>query len=286
MAVLLGLAVALSYGAADFFGGLSTKRASATAVVVRSQLLGLPIVAVLLPLTGGHPTARGLGLGAASGIAGGIGLWCLYRALAGGRMSVVAPITAVGAAVVPVAWGVFRGERPSATAMAGVAIAIVAVALVSRTPDQPPSLLTSLPDVADNSAMNTLAVVAGLAFGMVFVLLGETGPGVGFWPLVAARSTSIVMLGAVAVVARQSLRLPKPGPLPAIAAAGVLDVTANAVYLLATRRGLLALVAVISALYPAGTVLLARVVLHERLVALQVAGLVLAGAGVVLIAAG
>jgi drug/metabolite transporter (DMT)-like permease len=94
------------------------------------------------------------------------------------------------------------------------------------------------------------------------------------------------MLGIVAVLTRQSLRLPRPSPMPTIAAAGVLDVTANAVYLLATRRGLLALVAVISALYPASTVLLARVILHERLARLQVAGLVVAGAGVVLIAAG
>ena len=130
------------------------------------------------------------------------------------------------------------------------------------------------------------AVVAGVGFGTVFVLLAETGGGVGFWPLVAGRSTSIVLLGGAALVGGQSLRLPSPGPHRTIAAAGVLDVAANALYLLAARRGLLAVVAVLSSLYPAGTVLLARVVLAERFTRLQIAGLVLAATGVVLIAAG
>ncbi len=297
--MLLGLAVAAFYGAADFLGGLCSKRSVVAAVVVLSQLCSLPLLAVLVVVAGGQPTGRALLFGAAAGAFGGVGLACLYRGLASGRMSIVAPITAVGAAAVPVLWGLLGGERPSAAALVGVAVAMVAVAFVSRASGDPVEADEAPQGPArpagrgargsgGRTAANpvALAVVAGGAFGSVFVLLAETGPGVGFWPLVAARLTSIVLLATGAVATGRSLAPAGPGALALIAVTGFLDLAANAVYLLATRRGLLAVVAVLGSLYPAGTVLLARVVLGERLAGLQVFGLVLALAGVVMIAAG
>lgn len=295
MAVLLGLAVAAVYGAADFLGGLSAKRSPVTVVVVVSQICCLPLLAVLVALVGGNPTPRSLALGAAAGSVGAVGLWCLYRGLSVGRMSVVAPITAVGAATVPVAWGLAGGERPSATALVGVAIAIVAVALISRSPTPAgtdaaagggrASRRSRAGAVSIDRAI-LLALVAGAAFGTVFVLLDATGPDASFWPLVAGRTASILLLLTVTVATGQTLARPPWALLPTIAGAGALDLTANALYLLATRRGLLSLVAVLSSLYPVSTVLLARTVLGERLAAQQVVGLALALVGVVLIAAG
>ena len=278
VAALLGLLVAVTYGAADFFGGVSAKRTPTTLVVVASQVLGLPVLAVVLVLTSGTPTARVLGLGAAAGAAGGVALIALYRGLAIARMSVVAPITAVGAAVVPLAVGLARGERPSPVALAGVVAALAAVVLISRTPGPA--------DEVDGPSGIVLAVVAGIGFGAVFVLLADTGPDAGFWPLLTGRLTSIVLLSTGAILGRRSLRPARLADLSTVAVAGVFDISANALYLLAARSGLLSLVAVLASLYPASTVVLARFVLHERLHRAQVVGLSLAAAGVVLIAAG
>ncbi len=282
MAVLLGLLVAATYGAADFFGGVSSKRASVPAVVVMSQVLGLPLLAVLVVLAGGAATPRALLTGGAAGGIGGFGLVCLYRGLSSGRMSVVAPITAVGAALVPVAWGLGQGERPSALARVGVVLAVLAAGLISRS-DGGGRDGAETSTVAPARSFVTLAVVAGLAFGTVFVLLSLAGDDVGFWPLVAARTVSITVLAAGTLVTGRSFALASRRLLATIAAAGVLDMTANALFLLATRRGLLALVGAISSLYPASTVLLARVVLRERLLRVQLAGLAMAALGVVLI---
>lgn len=290
MAVVLGLAVAVAYGAADFFGGVSAKRSPVAGVVVLSQVLGLPVLAVLVPIAGGDPTTRALVLGGIAGAAGGIGLVCLYAGLARGRMSVVAPITAVGAAIVPVLWGLSTGERPSAVALAGVAVALVAVVLVSASGgsgrDELEMPSSSRPKPVDRTL--ALAIVAGLGFGGVFVALGETGDDVGMWPLVATRFVSVTMLASGALLTRRPLRSSSTvaAAIRTIVAAGVLDMTANVLYLLATREGLLSLVAVLSSLYPAATVLLARAVLGERIGRVQLGGLALASAGVVLIAAG
>ena len=285
MAVLLGLLVAAAYGSADFFGGLSAKKASPSAVVVLSQALGMPWLALLVIVAGGEATTKVLVLGAGAGAVGGIGLTCLYRGLSIGRMSVVAPITAVGAAVVPVAWGLLQGERPGPLALVGVVLAIVAVGFISRTGEEVVDG-SQAPEPSAARPYLVLAIVAGIAFGAVFVLLAETGDDAGFWPLVAGRLTSITLLALGGLAARQSFSAGGRAALLPIAAAGVLDLTANALYLLAARRGLIALVAVLSSLYPASTVLLARVVLKERLLGLQVAGLGLAAAGVTLIATG
>lgn len=284
MAVVLGLLVAATYGAADFFGGLSSKRASVPAVVVLSQLTGAPFLVGLVAITGGDPSLRNLGYGAIAGIFGALGLVCLYRGLSSGRMSVVAPVTAVGAALVPVAWGLLRGERPGTLAMIGVVLALIAVGLISRTDDD---LLDGdeTPERPPPRSFLPLAVLAGLGFGMVFVLLSLTDDDAGFWPLAAGRMVSIPLLAAGTVATGRSFAIGSRAGAATIAAAGLLDMTANALFLLASRQGLLALVGVLSSLYPASTVVLARFVLDERLLRVQVAGLALAIAGVVLIAA-
>lgn len=284
MAVILGLLVAATYGAADFFGGLSAKRVSVPAVVVLSQLTGLPLLVVLLVVAGDAASPRNLGLGAVAGAVGAVGLVCLYRGLSSGRMSVVAPVTAVGAALVPVAWGLVRGERPGRSALVGIVLALLAIGLVSRTDDDVLDGEESPARPAPASFL-PLAVLAGVAFGAVFVLLSLADDDAGFWPLAAGRLVSIPLLAAGTVVTGRSFAVGSRTGMRTIAGAGMLDMAANALFLLASGQGLLALVGVLSSLYPASTVLLARVVLKERLRGVQVSGLVLAGAGVVLIAA-
>ena len=279
MAVLLGLAVAVTYGAADFFGGVAAKHSRLAAVVVLSQVAGLPAIALLAPLVGGTLDAGTAVLAALVGLVSGGGITCLYRGLAVGRMSVVAPITAVGAASLPVVWGVATGERPSALALGGVALALLAVVFVSRIPGDEGAAAGGMQSIL-------LAIGAGIGFGVVFIVLGITGDDAGLYPLLVMRITSVVLLGAGAV-ATGTFAWPGGGAAwRTIAAAGVLDMTANALYVFGTRAGLLSLVAVLGSLYPATTVLLARIFLRERLGRMQTVGLGLAAAGVVLIAAG
>ena len=281
MAVVLGLASALVYGAGDFLGGLASKSSGAYAVVVWSQFAGLFLLGAAVVLTGEQsPTVADLGWGAVGGIGGGAGVVLLYRGLAIGRMAVVAPITAVGAAAIPVLVGLLLGERPAVLALAGVVLAIVAIVLVSSSgaveaEDETPAgrLPPGVPE----------AVGAGFGFALFFVCLSNTSGETNLWPLVAAR-VSIPVAALAALATRNSIR-PAAGSLPQIALVGLLDMGANLLFVLASRRGLLSIVAVLVSLYPASTVLLARFVLRERFSGLQIPGLLAAAAGVVLIAA-
>lgn len=302
MVVVLGLAAAIIYGAADFAGGFATRRTPALTVVVLSQLAGLVVLVTALAVIGQGPPPPGDVLrGAVAGIGGGAGVALLYRGLAVGRMSAVAPVTAVGAAVIPVLWGLATGERPSAWALAGVAVALVAVVLVSRTQDvdgRPDGGGVSVPVAGPGGRGRPAAaprrarlapgvaeaVLAGIAFGVFFIVLQGTSPDAGLWPLLGARS-SVLVAGAAARVTGAPLRAAR-GQLCWIATAGVLDMAANVLYLVASRQGLLSVVAVLVSLYPATTVLLARVVLGERFGGVQRGGLALAAAGVALIALG
>jgi drug/metabolite transporter (DMT)-like permease len=284
MAILLALAAAATYGGADFLGGLVTKRARVLPVVLLSQLSGSILLVILFPFSGSGPLDSGaVGWGLASGVAGAVGIVLLYQGLARGRMVVVAPITAVEAASVPVLFGFITGERPGGLAIAGVMVALVAVGLVSRVPAEGErsggrGILRSGSGVAE-------ALGAGLAFGAFFILLKQAGMNSGLWPLVGARIASVGVVGVAAVVTRPSFKTDLRTGM-GIAGSGLLDLIANCLYLLASRRGLLSLVAVLTSMYPASTVLLARMVLGERLRLSQVAGLVLAAAGVLLIATG
>ncbi len=283
MAVLLGLVVAATYGTGDFFGGISARRSSATAVVVASFAWSVGAMALLLAITRpAAPLARDLVLGLVIGLVSPVAIVLLYKGLATGRMSVVAPVTAVGASMVPVLWGLATGERPSWLAMAGVAAALVAVVLISGSPDHPDSLG---PSTASTRRVMPLAVGAGLGFGTVYVLLGSTTNRAGIWPLLVARVLAICILAAATLATGRPLRAAR-ADRRTIAVAGLADITANAVFVVAVHRGLLSIVAVVSSLYPASTVTLARVVLKERLHRTQLLGLALAACGVVAMAAG
>jgi drug/metabolite transporter (DMT)-like permease len=278
MAILLGLGAALTYGAADFFGGLSTKRTNEFSVVVCSQVIGSAVLLTALPFFLDAPfTIEAFGWGTGSGLGGGLGVLLLYRGLALGRMSVVAPTTGVIAAGVPVLAGLLLGERPGALSLIGVVVALVAVGLVSASPDH----------AGQRGGYSGIreAVGAGLAFGVFFILLSRAGGDSGLWPLVGARTASLGVVALIAVVGRRDLR-PLPGSLRLIASAGILDVTANLLFLAASRVGLLSLVAVLTSMYPGATVVLARFVLHERLHRLQLVGLACSALGVALIAGG
>jgi drug/metabolite transporter (DMT)-like permease len=286
VAIFLGLAAAATYGAADFAGGLVSKRVSAICVVFVSQVAGLVILAFVLPFEWDSFASTAIGWGAVAGIGGGGGVVFLYRGLARARMSVVAPITAVEAAMIPVLYGLLTGEEPGALPLLGVAIALVAVALVSAphatdevaTRTLPGPARLSQPGISD-------ALLAGLGFGCFFILLSKAGHDSGMWPLLGSKLSSITLVAVAAVAVRASLR-PEPGTWGPILFAGLLDVTANVLYLLASRQGLLSLVAVATSLYPASTVLLARLILHERMSTGQLAGLVLVITGVALMAGG
>jgi drug/metabolite transporter (DMT)-like permease len=277
VAVLLALASAVVYGMADFCGGLATRRAAAVAVVAASQAAGLVALLPLLPWLGGDPTVRDLGWGAAAGVAGASGLVLFYRALAGGVMSVVAPVTAVSAAALPVLVGVGLGERLAPWAVVGIGLALVAVVLVAAEEG-----LSSLRSARPAGLVPALA--AGAGFGSFFVLLDRTREEAELGPLVAARLVSVVLVTVMALTTRRSLRVPRSA-VAVVLLAGVGDMAANALFLLASQQGgPLAITGVLASLYPVSTVVLAQVVLRERLVGTQVAGLAAAGAAVVLIA--
>ena len=276
MAVLLALASAVVYGAADFCGGLATRRATAFAVVALSQLAGLLALLFLLPWVGGDPTGADLAWGAAAGVVGATGLVLFYRALAEGVMSVVAPVTAVSAAALPVLGGIALGERIGPWTVAGIVLALVAVVLVAAE-DGLGSLRTARP------ASLLPALAAGAGFGLFFVLLDRTAQAAELSPLVATRVVSVLAVVVLARLAARPLSAPR-GALPVVLLTGVGDMTANALFLLAAQQGQLAITGVLASLYPVSTVVLAQLVLRERLAAAQAAGLVAAGVAVVLIA--
>jgi drug/metabolite transporter (DMT)-like permease len=281
MAALLALVSAVGYGISDFSGGLASRRAPAIAIVLVSNSLTLAIALFAVALLPGSAYHLGdVSWGVAAGTVGVVGVILLYRGLAIGPMSVVAPLTAVLSAIVPVAVGVLRGERPGALALSGVALALPAMVLIGRQ-----SNARSAGRVSRGALLSALA--AGISFGGFYVLLAQTGSDGGAWPLVGQRAASVaVLLALTGVAVRRGLpALPQGRTLVLAVIAGVTDFVANLTYVLATHRGLLALVAVLSSLYPAATVLLARAILRERLDRGQLGGLLIAGVAVALIAA-
>lgn len=275
VAVLLALASAAVYGTADFCGGMATRRAPAHGVVAVSQAAGLAALLLLLPWLGGTPRLADLLWGAGAGIVGAAGLVLFYGALASGVMSVVAPTTAVCAAAVPVLVGLALGNRIAPWAAVGIALALVAVVLVAAEGG-----LGSLRTARTAGLVPALA--AGLGFGLFFVLLDRASPAAGLWPLVGARAVSVLLVAGAALGTGRALRTPAR-TVPTIVLAGVLDMTANALFLLATHAGELAVVGVLASLYPVSTVVLAQLVLRERLIPTQAAGLGAAALAVVLI---
>lgn len=271
----LAVLASITYGAADFLGGLATKRSSMVSVVVFSQLSGLILMLLSLPfLPPSSPTAIDFAWGAAGGLTGGIGVALLYRGLAVGVMSVVAPVTAVCAVIIPLTAGAAFGERLTGLAVLGVLLAVVAIVLVSQTGETKEGrrATTGLP----------MAIGAGIAIGIFLVFLERAAPSSGIWPLIAARVISVAFFTLVGLSAREAV-VPRRESMPIVIGCGVLDMAANILYLLAVRRGLLSIVATLTSLYPASTLLLAWIVLRERLRLVQQAGVACAALAIVLI---
>jgi drug/metabolite transporter (DMT)-like permease len=274
--ILLAALSAVVWGTGDFSGGKASQRAQPLAVALVSQLLGLPVLFAGVVVFGGHgPTAGDIGYGALAGMAGFGGILLLYRGLSQGVMSVFAPISAVTAALIPLVVGLAAQRTPSAAALIGAVLAIGAIALVSmsgrRTGKVTPRLIG-------------LALATGAMFGVFFAVLGLAGSSAGVWPMVGVRIGSIGVGLIAAAATKTSLRLPR-GTWRWTATAGVFDITANVLYVLATERGQLSIVAPIAALYPVSTVLLALAIDREHMRPVQLAGLGLAATALVLVAA-
>ena len=276
LAVLSGLI----WGVGDFAGGKATQRAAALPVVLVSKLVSLPLLAIFLVAMYVPLTAIGLAWGALAGVAGLVGLVLFYRALSAGAMTVVAPVTGVTSAAIPVVAGLIWGERPSGARLLGVGCALLAIALVSIAP-HPPGRRQVV-----NWRLIAVALGSGVGFGLFFVLLAvagnAAGGSAGMWPIAGSQLSALIIGGLLVLMARS-------GPWPRRAAlrftllAGPCDMTANALFLLATRGGDLSIVAPLAALYPVTTVILALLVDHERLRGIQVAGLAFAVAALVLV---
>ena len=261
---------------ADFSGGLASRRSPALAVVLFSQPLG-GVLAVALALVLGETSLPPADIlwSLLAGLSGPTALVFFYRGLASGRMGVVAPVAGVLGAAIPVVVGSVLQGQPAPIQLAGIALALGSVALVTRTVDGARSGPSGL----------GLALIAGSGFGAFFVFLGQVGSGAAFAPLVVVRIAATLLMAAVVVVSRSPWRLSRASILPAIVA-GTLDMGGNLGYVLAAQQGRLDMAAVLASLYPVVTILLAAAVLREHIGRLQAVGIAGALAAIVLIAAG
>ena len=282
MAAVLALLSAVLFGAGDFFGGTAARRTHVLVVVAASHVIGLVMILAVAPVMADAVTGQDLVYGALAGLFGLLGIGCLYHCLGRGPMAIVAPTTAISNAVLPVLWGVAHGERLSAVNTAGVLLGLAAIGLVSggtgsrRLLDAarvPPTLVFE-------------ALLAGVGFAGFYICMNATTEASTPWPLVSARVVSAgLALLLLLYVGRSPIPKRSEGGA-AVVFAGLLDMAANLAILLAIHRGLLSLTVVLSSLYPATTVILARTVLDERMSRNQVAGVAAALVAVACIVAG
>ncbi|MFC0450641.1 DMT family transporter [Rhodococcus jostii] len=281
---MLALVAAIGYGVSDFVGGVASRRVAALRVVIVSYPLSLLIVLVIAPFAGGTLTTTSVVWGALAGVAGGVAVWWFYLALASGPMSVVSPLTAVLVAGIPVLIGLVFGERPGPIAFIGIVVALVAVVLVSReSPDETAGEVAGGRVLRFTRTVALLTVGSGIAFALSFVSLHQIGDDGGMWALAVSRAAATAVVWLVALSAGHFV-LPHGEPLKLAVYVSFLDVLANAAMMYAFQGGLLSLVSVIGSLYPAATVLLAMVMLGERVSKMQQAGMLLALAAVAMIA--
>lgn len=282
MEVVLALLAAVGYGTGDFLGGLGGRRTDPAALVIPNQLVGLLGGVTAALVLGGTPATPTWVWGAVSGVGSGIGTVSLLRGLAVGRMSVVAPLSAVITAALPALVGLFTGDRLTWWGWTGIVLALPAIALASRSESE----------TGFRWADSVYGLVAGAGFGLMFVALDRAGGSeVGAWPLVPGQLVAFAVVLAVAVppIIRRHRR-GEPAHLAAAArwgaGAGLLGACANLLFLLAVGAGQLTIAAVLTALYPTVTVVLAALVLHERLNRSQRGGLLTAAVSVVLVVTG
>lgn len=267
MAALLALVSSLSWGVADFMGGLAARRVGPIQVLAISYPAGAVLLTLLaMFVIPGTLSMEVLPYAVAAGLIGALAIGLLYAALTRGQMGVVSPLTAVMSGAVPVAVGLARGETLSGLAVAGIALAVVAVFMVSKE--------SGHHDRTPMSAI-VLALSSGVAIGLYLTAIGLAPQDSGVWAATIGRWVStVVMLIAVLIVAGKVVSAGYPWLL--VIGSGILDASANGIFQLASQRGLLSVVAVIGSLYPAATVVLARVILKERLNGIQIGGVVLA----------
>lgn len=279
--VSLATLAAIAWGTGDFAGGLLTKRLPVLAVGVISQGAGLLVTgAIVLAAEPSLPPGRAIAFGLAGGAFGAVGLGCLYKGLAVGRMGIVAPIAAMSIGV-PVAVGfVAHGDRPSEIQLVGMGLAVLGAVLAATAPDP------SLDDGRRSGTGVGYAVVAALLLGALLTCLDAAGQSSAVWSAFTVRLSSVPLLAVAAIATGVPMRGIRRSDLALLLGVGAVDNAANVLFSLASSRGLLTLVAVIAALVPVVTVLLAWFLLHERLTHHQLVGVVLALAGVASIAAG
>jgi drug/metabolite transporter (DMT)-like permease len=275
MTVLLSLLAAASYGLSDFIGGVVSKRVSPWTVAFTAQLGGAAMILALGLGVGGHPVAADFWWGALAGVGNGVGTAFLYRGLSSGRMGVVAPVSGVGAALLPVVVGVSSGERPALLAWLGIAVAFPAIWLVSR---EPPSGAPGPSGLVDG-------VLAGLGFGTLFVALAQVGEDAGLLPLALNQVIGALVIVVVATVLRTAW-LPREPRAAIGVVSGLLGAAATGLFMVASRGDQLTISAVVVSLYPAFTVVLAALVLREHVHRAQTVGLALCAAAVTLVAVG
>ena len=289
MVVLLGLAAAVLYGSGDFLGGMATRRAHVLTVLTLVETAAVILAVAVAVVSGGPASLPGLAWGFSAGAIGGLGLIIFYVGLAAGPMSVVAPVSGLVATVLPVAVALAEGERPGAGVYAGALLCLVAIVLASSASETDGSGSTGRthPPRRLGRAI-AYGTASGVSFGLFFLLIRNAGQSGEVWPVAAGRIGELAIVLAAAAVLRPGLMRGIGGgirvgiPLAA-ASAGVIDVVANLCYVAATRIGAFGLAVVLASLYPGVTVLLARVVLGERLRWIQRAGLGLAAIGILLV---
>ena len=276
MSVLLSLLSALFYGLGDFSGGFATRKSPLLAVVTISQIGGAAL-ALAFALADGSPFPGPADViwAAVAGLCGLLGILMLYRGIAKAVVAIVSPVSALVSALIPAMVGLAMGERPSAFALAGTLLCLPAILLLSWERGTAVDRARRL-----ESLLHGLA--AGLGFGLFFIALSRTSHGTGIWPAFIARGSSLAALLLVMFASRRPLRLARASRMPAVAA-GLADMGANILFLLAMRAGLLSISAVVASLFPAPTVVLARIFLKEKIPPARLAGLGLAIAGVALI---
>lgn len=286
-AVALALVSAAGFGASDFTAGLATRAASVFQVTMASQAASLAVALLVVPwVSPFRLSGPAAGWGAAAGLAGISGAVTLYLGFRHADFSVASTLSAVGSAALSVLAGLLYGERPSALALAGIALALPAVAAISASPGAADDDAPSAPGRAATGrrlAGVGYGLVAGACFALYFIALNRAGPGSGLWPVIVGEVVSLPVLAGCAMLAGQ-LGLPSPGSRSLSVATGVTGAAGAMLYFVASHHGLLAITAVITSLYPGGTILLARIRLGERLGGVRLAGLALAGASVALIA--
>ena len=275
LAVVLALTASLAFGFTDFLGGLASRSAHVLVVGTIVQPVGLLLMVPLLAVFPGEVSAPALWWGLMAGLGGAIAFLMLFRSLAIGPMSVASPLSALTSAIVLVLAGLALGERLDALSIIGIVLGLAAVLLITRQHEDNPHPVPR--------GVVVQSLTAGLFVAVFFLGLERAPEDSGLWPLITSRAVACTVMVLAAVASRVVAR-PEPTVVKLSLGSATFDVVATASFLFATRAGLLAIVAVITALYPAGTILMARMVLGERMQAIQKAGLAVAACSVVLLA--